>query len=180
MTEPINLHINGQDYDVAAPSHRTLLQVLRDDLGFTGAKNGCTLGTCGCCTVLIDNHPALACLTLAHSTAGHTITTIEGLAQDGVLHPLQEAFLELGAVQCGYCTPGMILTAKALLDEEPEPTEEQIRQALSGNLCRCTGYQAIINAVKLASKHLLAGRGTSLETSSPSRWHDLNSKPPER
>ncbi|MBI3015855.1 MAG: (2Fe-2S)-binding protein, partial [Candidatus Tectomicrobia bacterium] len=141
---------------------------------------GCEHGVCGCCTVLIDNHPTLACLTLAHSAAGHMITTIEGVAQGGVLHPLQEAFLEVGAVQCGYCTPGMILTAKALLDEEPEPSEEQIRQALAGNLCRCTGYQAIIDAVKLASKRLLAGQDTGLETSPPPRWHDLSSRPPER
>ena len=158
MADKITLYINGQNYEVNAPFHRTLLQVLRDDLGFTGTKCGCTLGTCGCCTVLIDNHPTLTCLTLAQSASGHAITTIEGLAQEGVLHPLQEAFLKVGAVQCGYCTPGMILTAKALLEEEPEPSEEQIRQALCGNLCRCTGYQSIIEAVKLASKQMHVNR----------------------
>ncbi|OGQ78127.1 MAG: (2Fe-2S)-binding protein [Deltaproteobacteria bacterium RIFCSPLOWO2_12_FULL_60_19] len=139
--------INGEEFDLTFKPARTLLELLRDDLDLTGTKEGCDGGECGACTVLIDDEPRLACLTLAATLRGKKILTIEGLAKDGRLHPLQRAFLEKGAVQCGYCTPGVILSAKALLDSNPAPTEEDIKKALAGNLCRCTGYQKIISAV---------------------------------
>ena len=143
----IEVTINGEEFDLTFKPARTLLELLRDDLDLTGTKEGCDGGECGACTVLIDDEPRLACLTLAATLRGKKILTIEGLAKDGRLHPLQRAFLEKGAVQCGYCTPGVILSAKALLDSNPAPTEEDIKKALAGNLCRCTGYQKIISAV---------------------------------
>ncbi len=148
----ITIFVNDQQYDIAVLPHRTLLQVLREDLGLTGAKHGCGLGECGACTVLLDGVPVSSCLMLAVQADGRKVTTIEGLASDGRLHPLQEAFVQHGAIQCGFCTPGMILSAKALLDKNPRPTEEEIRGAISGNLCRCTGYQKIVEAIESASR----------------------------
>ncbi len=145
------LQVNGEAYDLLTYPHRTLLEVLREDLHLTGAKESCGEGACGTCTVLLDGFPVRSCLFLAVEAEGREITTIEGLAAGGKLHPLQEAFVEHHAIQCGFCTPGMILTAKALLDAVPEPTEEEIRRALSGNICRCTGYAKIVDAVKAAS-----------------------------
>ncbi len=146
--------MNGELYEVTIPPWRTLLDVLRNDLGFTGAKKSCDTGDCGGCTVIVDGKPILSCLTLAIEAQGKDILTIEGLATDGQLHPLQQAFVEHGAIQCGFCTPGMILSAKALLDENPKPTEEEVRQGISGNLCRCTGYIKIIEAIMAASQQL--------------------------
>ncbi len=147
----VTLRVNGETYDLLTYPHRTLLEVLREDLHLTGAKESCGEGACGSCTVLLDGLPVRSCLLLALEVEGRDITTIEGLATGGKLHPIQEAFVEHHAIQCGICTPGMILTAKALLDATPEPTEEEIRRALSGNICRCTGYAKIVDAVKAAS-----------------------------
>ena len=152
MKQIITLRVNGDEHDILAQDHRTLLEVLREDLGLTGVKRGCDLGTCGACTVLIDGEPHLSCLTLAISVQGKDITTIEGLAAGGELHPLQRAFVEKGAIQCGFCTPGMILTAKAFLDEQPDPSEGEIKKAMSGNICRCTGYVKIVEAIKSVSE----------------------------
>jgi carbon-monoxide dehydrogenase small subunit len=157
----LSLHVNGDDYQVAVPAHKTLLEVLREDLQLTGTKHGCEVGECGTCTVLVDGEPVLSCLTLAVDAQGHEITTVEGLAQNGELHPLQIAFAKRGAAQCGYCTPGMLLAAKALLDRTPNPSEDEIKEALSGNLCRCTGYLKIIEAVELAAASLNAPKGES-------------------
>lgn len=145
--QPLRLTVNGRRHELLVEPRRTLLQLLREDLQLTGAKEVCLLGACGACTVLVDGEPALGCLTLALACRDRSITTIEGLAQDGTLHPLQQSFIDKGAVQCGYCTPGMILTGKALLDETPQPTPEQARQAIAGNLCRCTGYAQIVDAI---------------------------------
>jgi carbon-monoxide dehydrogenase small subunit len=147
MKRILKLHINGEDYEVLTEIHKTLLEVLREDLGLTGTKRGCDLGTCGICTVLIDDKPYLSCLTLAVDVQGKKVLTIEGLAKDGELHPLQKAFAEKGAIQCGFCTPGMILTAKAFLDEQPHPSVGEVKKAISGNLCRCTGYVKIVEAI---------------------------------
>ena len=147
MKHVIKLHVNGEEFEILTEVHKTLLEVLREDLGLTGTKRGCDLGTCGACTVLIDGKPYLSCLTLATAVQGKQIITIEGLTQDGELHPLQKAFVEKGAIQCGFCTPGMILTAKALLDEHPHPSEGEVKRAISGNLCRCTGYVKIVEAI---------------------------------
>jgi carbon-monoxide dehydrogenase small subunit len=143
----LSLNVNGQAYDLAVAPHRTLLEVLRDDLGLTGTKRGCDDGDCGACTVLVDGAPITSCLLLAVDAQGKAITTIEGLAAGGQLHPLQRAFVDHGALQCGFCTPGMILTAKYLLDQNPHLTDEAIRAGLAGNLCRCTGYVQILEAV---------------------------------
>jgi len=147
MKRVINLHVNGEEFELLTEVHKTLLEVLREDLGLTGTKRGCDLGTCGACTVLIEGKPYLSCLTLATAVQGKKIITIEGLTQEGELHPLQKAFVEKGAIQCGFCTPGMILTAKALLDEHPHPSEGEVKRAVSGNLCRCTGYVKIVEAI---------------------------------
>jgi carbon-monoxide dehydrogenase small subunit len=147
----VSLVVNGERHDLLVRTDRTLLEVLRRDLRLTGAKEGCEVGECGVCTVLLDGVPVRACLTLAVDVRGREVTTIEGLASDGRLHPVQEAFVREGAIQCGFCSPGMILVAKALLDEVPIPTENEVRQAISGNLCRCTGYQKIISAVLRAA-----------------------------
>jgi carbon-monoxide dehydrogenase small subunit len=144
--------VNGEPAEVLAESYKTLLEVLREDLNLTGTKHGCELGECGACAVLVDGQPVLSCLLVAEECDGRAITTVEGLAHDGRLHPLQECFADLGASQCGYCTPGILVTAKALLDREPQPSRERIAQALSGNLCRCTGYLQIIEAVEAAAK----------------------------
>lgn len=139
--------VNGADYEVFVEPRETLLQVLREKLGLTGTKQGCDLGDCGACTVVVEGKPTLACLTLAVEMEGKEILTIEGLSSNGKLNPLQQAFLDEGAVQCGYCTPGMIMSATALLNHNPHPTEEEVRRGLAGNLCRCTGYSKIIKAV---------------------------------
>ena len=144
--------VNGRHYEVAIGPHMLLIELLRDELGLTGTKQSCGIGNCGACTVLLDGKPVLSCLTLALTVEGKHITTIEGLAQGTALHPIQKAFIEHGAIQCGFCTPGMILSAKALLDGNPDPDEEEVRQALSGNLCRCTGYVKIIDAVLAAAE----------------------------
>jgi carbon-monoxide dehydrogenase small subunit len=143
----IQLTVNDEVYDVVCTPNRTLLEVLRDDLGLTGAKEGCGEGACGACTILLDGRPIRSCLALAVEIQGKTITTIEGLAEGSKLHPLQQAFVEHGSIQCGFCSPGMILTAKALLDENPRPTEQEAREAIAGNVCRCTGYAKIVEAV---------------------------------
>ena len=144
--------VNGEPAETLTDSYKTLLELLREDLHLTGTKHGCELGECGACAVLLDGQPVLSCLVLAEECQGRHVTTIEGLAGDGRLHPLQECFADLGASQCGYCTPGILVTAKALLDREPHPTRERIAEALSGNLCRCTGYLQIIEAVEAAAR----------------------------
>jgi carbon-monoxide dehydrogenase small subunit len=152
MKRLISLKINGQEHEVAVPASRTLLELLREDLMLTGTKEGCDDGTCGSCTVLLDGKPIRSCLLLAVEAKGKEVTTIEGLAEGEKLHPIQQAFVDKGAIQCGYCSPGMILTAKALLDSNPAPTEQEIKFAISGNFCRCTGYNKIITAIKAASQ----------------------------
>ena len=146
------LRVNKEEYELFVYPHRTLAEVLRDELHLTGTKQSCSEGACGTCTVLLDGAPVRSCLLLAAEAQGKEITTIEGLAENGRLHPLQQAFVEHYAIQCGFCTPGMILTAKALLDKNPHPTEEEIRRAISGNICRCTGYAKIVEAIKAASE----------------------------
>ncbi len=144
----LRLSVNGVEQALLVGPHTTLLELLREDLRLTGTKHGCELGECGACTVLVDGVAQLSCLVLPAQLDGAAVTTIEGLAEGSVLHPLQRAFMRSGALQCGYCTPGMILAAKALLDANPAPSREEIRQALAGNLCRCTGYASIIEAVE--------------------------------
>ena len=148
----LTLTVNGEPADTLVDPNKTLLEVLREDLQLTGTKHGCELGECGACAVLVDGQPVLSCLVVAHECIGRDVVTVEGLTQDGRLDPLQECFADLGAAQCGYCTPGILITAKALLDREPNPSRELIREALSGNLCRCTGYQQILDAVEAAAK----------------------------
>jgi 4-hydroxybenzoyl-CoA reductase subunit gamma len=148
----LSLDVNGRSHDVAAPGSALLLQVLRDQLGLTGTKQGCDGGECGACTVLVDGEPRLACVTLAASVQGKRIETIEGLTQAGRMSRLQQAFHEKLGTQCGFCTPGMVMAAEALLRREPDPTEVQIREALAGNLCRCTGYVKIIESVQAAAE----------------------------
>jgi aerobic-type carbon monoxide dehydrogenase small subunit (CoxS/CutS family) len=150
----VRLSVNGESVDAAFAPHKTLLEVLREDLGLTGTKHGCELGECGTCAVLLDGKPVLSCLVLGLECEGRRVETIEGMAGPQGLHPLQKAFADLGAAQCGYCTPGFLLAAKALLEENPKPTRPQIREALSGNLCRCTGYVKIFEAVELAAAWL--------------------------
>jgi aerobic-type carbon monoxide dehydrogenase small subunit (CoxS/CutS family) len=152
MKSFIQLTVNGQSVDAAVEPNRTLLQFLREDLGLTGTKHGCGLGDCGACTVILDGQAVNSCLVLAINANGREVLTIEGLAEDGKLHPIQQAFVDKGSIQCGFCTPGMILSAKALLDANPKPTEQEIRMAISGNLCRCTGYQKIVEAIGEAAK----------------------------
>jgi aerobic-type carbon monoxide dehydrogenase small subunit (CoxS/CutS family) len=149
-----SLTVNGESRTVAFPVHHTLLEVLREELGLTGTKHGCELGECGTCTVLVDGQPVLSCLALAAEMAGKAIETVEGLQLGNALHPLQSAFADLGAAQCGYCTPGILMTAKALLAENPAPDRAEIRTALAGNLCRCTGYIKILEAVEGAAAQL--------------------------
>jgi len=150
----IQLTVNGQTHDLIVRPERTLLDVLREELSLTGSKRGCDMGACGACAVLVDGRPVASCLILAVEASGHEIVTIEGLAEGKLLHPLQEAFVECGAVQCGFCIPGMILVAKALLDERSDPEDAEIREALSGNICRCTGYVKIMDAVREAARRL--------------------------
>ena len=146
----IALRLNGESVEAAFAPYKTLLEVLREDLALTGTKHGCELGECGACAVLLDGEPVLSCLVLALECDGREVLTVEGLASDARLHPLQETFADLGAAQCGYCTPGILVTAKALLDKNPHPSREEIREAISGNLCRCTGYLQIFEAVEEA------------------------------
>ena len=153
-TVTITTTVNGERFTRSVPVNMTLVEFIRDELHLNGTKEGCDEGECGACTMLFDGHPFNSCLVLAAEADGHEITTIEGMAHDGRLHPIQEAFLEVGAVQCGYCTPGMILSAKAVLDEFPDPTEAQIRTGIEGNICRCTGYNRIVSAIQLAAKKI--------------------------
>ena len=148
----LDLKVNGVKYQVRIPPWRTLVEVLRETLGLTGTKKSCNEGECGACTVILDGKPVTSCLVLAIDAKGKDILTIEGLSQDENFHPVQESFLEHGAVQCGFCTPGMVMSAKALLDENPNPNLMEARKAISGNLCRCTGYQHIINSILAASR----------------------------
>lgn len=146
----IRMTLNGEETDISFAPYKTLLEVLREDLGHTGTKHGCELGECGACAVLLDGKAVLSCLVLALECDRRRVLTVEGLSQDGTLHPLQDAFADLGAAQCGYCTPAILVTAKALLEENPHPNRDQIREAISGNLCRCTGYLQIFEAVEAA------------------------------
>jgi carbon-monoxide dehydrogenase small subunit len=155
--EIVTFLVNGQTHDVIVEPHMLLVDVLRDSLGLTGTKYACGAGDCGACTVLIDGKPSLSCLTLAVTVRDKSILTIEGLAEGGGLHPIQRAFVEAGAIQCGFCTPGMVLSAKALLDEHPEPSRDEIGNAIAGNLCRCTGYVKIIDAVESAAAAMRKG-----------------------
>ena len=150
----ITLTVNGEQHDVLFDSYKTLLEVLREEIGLTGTKHGCELGECGACAVLVDGEAVLSCLMLAIEADGQDVVTVEGLAERDELHPLQRAFADLGGAQCGYCTPGVLVTAAALLEREPDPTREQIREALSGNLCRCTGYLQIFESVEAAAREI--------------------------
>jgi carbon-monoxide dehydrogenase small subunit len=147
----LSLSVNGEPVETLVPITRTLLEVLREELALTGTKHGCELGECGACAVLLDGEPVLSCLVLAVECEGRRVTTVEGLVRDGRLDPLQETFADLGAAQCGYCTPGILVTARALLDRTPRPDREQIREAISGCLCRCTGYLQIFEAIEAAA-----------------------------
>src|SRR2546426_9291001 len=148
------LQVNGESLETSFAPYKTLLEVLREDLGLTGTKHGCELGECGACAVLIDGEPHLSCLVLALECEGRAIETVEGLGRGAELHPLQAAFADLGAAQCGYCTPGILMAAKALLEREPNPSRERIKEAVSGNLCRCTGYQQIFEAIEEAARRM--------------------------
>ncbi len=147
MKRPLTLIVNGEEQEIEVEPNRLLLQALRDDIGLTGTKEGCSIGVCGACSVLVEGRLVSSCLTLAVACQGKTITTIEGLAKDGALHPLQQAFIQYGGFQCGICTPGQIIAAKALLDETPNPSEEEVKEWMSGNLCRCTGYYKILESI---------------------------------
>ncbi len=153
-TTHLRLTVNGEAREVIAPTHHTLLEVLREELGLTGTKHGCELGECGTCTVLVDGTPVLSCRGLAPEAEGKHVETVEGLQNGNRLHPLQETFADLGAAQCGYCTPGILMAAKALLSENPAPTTDEVREAVAGNLCRCTGYHKILEAVAGAAARM--------------------------
>ena len=158
MKKLVKFKVNGEACEVYVEPHRTLLEVLREDLDLTGVKYACGTGECGACTVLVDGKAILSCLTLAVKVSGKSVLTVEGLAERGTLHPIQEMFVEHGAIQCGYCTPGAVLSTKALLDENPNPTEDEVKEYLKGNLCRCGTYQEMIKAVKAATKKVRAGK----------------------
>lgn len=158
MKKVLELRVNGDIHEVLISSNQTLLEVLREKLGLMGTKRGCDLGACGACTVLVDGEAYLSCLMLAMDAAGKEIVTIEGLSEDGNLHPIQKSFVDTGGLQCGFCTPGIIMTAKAVLDEEPSPTEESIKKKMAGNLCRCTGYKKVVEAVMAAAGGKGGGR----------------------
>jgi carbon-monoxide dehydrogenase small subunit len=153
LSKTITLTINGERRELAVEGYRTLLDTLRNEAGLTGTKKGCDVGDCGACTVILDGKPVCACLVLAVEADGAALQTIEGLGKNGELHPLQESFVRYGGAQCGFCTPGMIMMAKALLDANPRPSEEQIRFAIAGNICRCTGYTKIIEAIQASARH---------------------------
>jgi len=155
MKAVIKLTVNGVDHELYVPLHKTLLEVIREDLGLTGTKHSCELGECGACTVLVDDVPLLSCITMPVDVQGKKILTVEGMGTLSTPHPLQTAFTELGAAQCGYCTPGMLLSSKALLDKNPAPALDEIKDALSGNICRCTGYLKIYQAVDLAGRRMV-------------------------
>ncbi|MCP4606084.1 MAG: (2Fe-2S)-binding protein [Proteobacteria bacterium] len=159
MKHILNIKVNGRPYEVAVSAKTLLSELLRDQLDLTGTKIGCGEGECGACTVLIDGVPMSSCIVLALEVEGKEITTIEGMADGQILHPVQKAFIEQGAIQCGFCSPGMILTSKALLDTDPNPSETEIRSALAGNLCRCTGYQKIVEAVDHAARGMSSIKG---------------------
>jgi len=165
----MKLHLNGRDLEVAdAVGERRLIEFLRDELDLTGAKNACDIGACGACTILLDDEPLKICLKRVKDVVGHRVLTIEGMAApDGALHPLQRAFVDRGAIQCGFCTPGMILVAHAFLLKNPRPTREQIRKAINGNLCRCTGYQQIVDAIEQAAAHYRGAAPARLPVSPP-------------
>jgi aerobic-type carbon monoxide dehydrogenase small subunit (CoxS/CutS family) len=150
----LKLRVNGEEHETLFAPYKTLLELLREDLGLTGTKHGCELGECGACAVLVDGEPKLSCLVLALECQGRAVETVEGLARGSALHPLQAAFADLGAAQCGYCTPGILMTAKALLEKEPQPSRDRIKEAVSGNLCRCTGYQQIFEAIEEAARRM--------------------------
>jgi carbon-monoxide dehydrogenase small subunit len=156
--EQLNITVNGKDYELQIKPSANLLDVIREDLGLTGTKEGCGVGECGSCTVIVDGITVNACLMLAMEAQGSRVTTIEGLADGEKLHPIQQAFVDVGGLQCGFCTPGMILSTKALLDENDSPTDEEIRKGLEGNFCRCTGYTKIIESVRTAANMLKEGR----------------------
>ena len=160
MKTLIQLTVNGELVEAAVDANRTLVQFLREDLELTGTKHGCGLGDCGACTVLLDGKPVNSCVVLAVQANGRSVLTIEGLAENGKLHPIQQAFVDKGAIQCGFCTPWMILSAKALLDTNTKPTEIEIRTAISGNLCRCTGYQKIVQAIQTAAEEMTGKEGS--------------------
>jgi aerobic carbon-monoxide dehydrogenase small subunit len=168
VKQVVKLTVNGEVYELLIAPNRTLLDVLRDDLGLTGSKKGCDSGECGACTVLLDGLPILACITLACEVEGKKIDTIEGLAKGGRISPLQKAFIEHGAIQCGFCTPGMVLSASALLRNSPAPTVEEIKRSISGNLCRCTGYLKIVEAIHSAAQQPYPKNG-SAQTGNPER-----------
>lgn len=153
----VTIKANGKLHSLSLDPNRTLVEVLREDIGLTGTKQACDTGGCGTCTVIINGRPVYACLVLAIDCEGKDIMTIEGLASDGELHPIQKAFIKYGAIQCGFCTPGMVMSAKALLDENPNPTREEVKRALAGNLCRCTGYIKIVDAVLAAAEEMRKG-----------------------
>jgi len=158
MKKLLTITVNGERHELAVEPRRLLVELLREDLGLTGTKHGCGEGDCGTCVVLLDGRPVNSCLVLALEAAGHEVTTVEGLAPGADLHPVQSAFLDAGAVQCGFCTPAMVLTAAALLRRIPQPSEPEIRKAISGTLCRCTGYQKIVDAIALASERMLGAQ----------------------
>jgi len=162
-TAHITLFLNGDEVDASFAPYKTLLEVLREDLALQGTKHGCEMGECGACTVLLDGNPVLSCLVLGIECDGREVTTIEGLASDSSLHPLQAAFADLGGAQCGYSSPGILMAAKALLDHNPNPSREEIRHALSGNLCRCTGYHQIFDAVEKAAMEMTSANKSSFE-----------------
>ena len=161
VKQTVRLKVNGDVYNLEIPAHRTLLSVIRDEIGLTGTKEGCGTGDCGACTVLLDGKPVNACLVLAVEARDREVTTIEGVAGDGALHPVQQAFVEKGAVQCGFCTPGMVLSAVALLKENPRPSRDQVKHAIAGNLCGCTGYVRIVDAVVAAAERMNGSNGAA-------------------
>ena len=175
MKQSLRMTVNGQPVELSVEPYRTLLDVLRDDLDLTGAKKGCDRGDCGACTVLLDGKPVTSCMMLAIQAEGRAVTTIEGLSVNGRLHPIQQAFVDHGAVQCGFCTPGMILATVALLEEHPHPTAAQVREGIAGNLCRCTGYAKIVDAVLSA-----AGNSEHPERSNFRQLPAVDSEHPER